>query len=122
MQGRSLPSSGLLLAIAAFAIWSLFSAMPLFSGQTHIREAWDTSAYWMVGIPLLVLAVAAAGYVGEDSPWKLALWTLAGHFLAMLVVSKPGTDLGLLPLALALIGLPAFGALMLVAYFGRWLR
>jgi hypothetical protein len=111
-----------LLAIEAFAIWAFFSAMPLLSGHARIREAWDTSAYWVIGVPLLVLSLGAAGYASEDKPWKLALWTLAGHFLGVLLVSTRGTDFGLLPLALVLIGLPAFGVLTLAAFIGRWLR
>jgi hypothetical protein len=117
-----LPLPGPLLAIEAFAIWVFFSVLPLMTGHAGIREAWDTDAYWSIGVPLLVLSVAAAGYASNSGAWKLALWTLAGHFLAMLLVPGHGGDLGLLPLALVLIGIPAFGALTLAAYVGLWLR
>jgi hypothetical protein len=122
MEHRLLSLSGLLLATEAFAIWAFFTVMPLITGNGRIREAWDTHAYWVVGIPLLVLSLAVAGYASKDKPWKLALWTLAGNFLAVLLVSKRGTDFGLLPLVLVLIGVPAFGALTLAAYIARWLR
>jgi len=122
MRSRFLSFPGLLLAAEAFAIWAFFSAMLLLSGHARIREAWDTRSYWVIGVPLLVLSLAAAGYASKDEPWKLALWTVAGHFLGVLLVSKRGTDLGLLPLALVLIGLPAFGVFTLAAFIGRWLR
>ena len=113
--------SGALLAAEAFAVWTAF-ALPLFTGRATIREAWDTPAYWEFGVPVLLLSLVAAGYFSKEAPWKLALWTLAGHFLAMWLVNKPGTDLGLLPLTLVLIGAPAFGVLAVLAYVGRALK
>jgi hypothetical protein len=113
--------SGLLLATSGFAVWAVFSALPLFMGGRGIREAWDTQLYWVIGVPLLLLAVTAAGYVTREAPWKLALWPIAGHFAGMLLVSPAGTDLGLLPVALIFIGLPAFAAFIGLAYFGRML-
>jgi hypothetical protein len=114
--------TGLLLAAASFAVWAVFSTLPLFTGGRGIREAWDTQSYWLVGVPLLLLSVTAAGFATKEAPWRLALWPIAGHFLAMLIVAKPGTDLGLIPVALIFIGLPAFGVFTGLAYFGRRLR
>jgi hypothetical protein len=113
--------AGLILAVSAIAVWAGFSALPVFMGGRGIREAWDTQLYWIVGVPLLLLAVTAAGFATREAPWKLALWPIAGHFVGMLLVSPPGTDLGLLPLALIFIGLPAFAAFIGVAYVGRML-
>jgi hypothetical protein len=114
--------AGLFLAAAGFAVWAVFSTLPLFTSGRGIREAWDTESYWLIGVPLLLLSVAAAGFATKEAPWKLALWPIAGHFLAMLIVSKPGTDLGLLPVALIVIGLPAFGVFTGLASLGRRLR
>lgn len=86
------------------------------------REAWDFPAYWNKGIPLLLLLVAAAGYVSRDVSWKLALSALAGHFLGVVLVKQPTTDFGLLPLSLVLIGLPGLGVLTLAAWLGQQLR
>ena len=93
-----------LTAIAGFAVWTLFS-IPLLTGRAGIREAWDFPAYWHVGIPLLLLLAAAAGYFSKDVPWKLALWAVAGHFLGVVLVKQPTTDFGLLPLSLLLLGI-----------------
>lgn len=111
----------LLAAGAGFAIWALFS-LPMLTGRSGIREAWDFPAYWTAGIPLLVVAVMAVGYIGDDVPWKLALWTLAGHFLGVVLVKQPTAGFGLLPLSLMFLGLPGFGAFTVAAWFGRWLR
>jgi hypothetical protein len=108
------------LAVVGFAGWAVFSALPILEGR-GIREAWDTQLYWIVGAPALLIAVAAAGYFAREALWKLALWPIAGHFIAMLVMSPAGTDIGLLPVALIFIGLPAFAAFVGVAYVGRLL-
>jgi hypothetical protein len=104
-----------------FALLTMFS-IPLFTGRAGLREAWDSPAYWNRGIPILLLLIAAAGYVGKDVPWKLALSALAGHFIGVVLVKQPATDLGLLPLSLLLIGVPGLGALTLAAWLGQQLR
>jgi hypothetical protein len=112
---------GALVAAEAFGIWTLF-ALPLFGGRATMGEAWDTPAYWQFGIPVLLLSLVAAGYLSDEKPWKLALWTVTGHVLGMILFNKPGTDLGLLPLSLAFIGLPMFVALTVLAYVGRAIK
>ena len=44
--------AGLLLAAAGFAVWAVFSGLPLMTGGRGIREAWDTELYWIIGVPL----------------------------------------------------------------------
>jgi hypothetical protein len=122
IEGMRMPWAGFILAAEGFALWAFFSLLPLWSGGRGIREAWDTEFYWMFGVPLLLLSVAAAGFLSREPPWRLALWPIAGHALAMAIVSKPGTDLGLLPLAIVLIGLPAFALFVGAAALGRALR
>src|SRR6476659_10148154 len=105
----------LLVAVAGFAVWTLFSLPPL-TGRPGIREAWDSPAYWKFGIASLLLAVAAVGYFSEDAPWKLAFAALAGHLLAMVLIKPAGTDFGLLPLSLLLVGLPGLAAFAAAAW------
>jgi hypothetical protein len=110
-----------LAAIAGFAAWTMFS-IPWFTGRAGIHEAWDSPAYWNKAVPVLLLLIAAAGYVGRDVPWKLALSALAGHFLGMVLLKPPATDFGLLPLSMLLIGAPGLGILTLAAWLGGQLR
>lgn len=120
---RAVPSlTAALLAAESFAIWATFSLLPLWSARPRIREAWDTDIYWSAGMPLLLLSVAVAGFASKDAPWKLALWTAAGHSAGVAMVSPGGADFGLLPLALILVGAPAFGVFTGAAFAGRWLR
>ena len=96
--------------------------MPAVTGRPGIREAWDTNAYWTQGVPLLLAAVAAAGFIARDKPWALAAWTVIGHFVGLLTIRKTGSDFGLLPLALVFIGAPAFGLFTGVAWLASLLR
>jgi hypothetical protein len=107
-----------LLALASFAIWVLFAVLPMLFGGA-VREAWDTAPYWTVGVPLLLLSVALAGYASGAAPWKLALWAACGHIVAMMLTASDGASLGLLPLAIVVVGLPMFAALTAMAWLGR---
>jgi hypothetical protein len=111
-----------ILAIESFTIWAVFSALPAVTGRPGIREAWDTAAYWRQGVPLLLASIAVAGFVSKDKPVALAGWTVAGHFLGIFLIAKPGSDFGLLPLTLAFIGPPAFGLLTGIAWLAQRLR
>lgn len=113
-----LPAAGPLVAAASFAIWAAFSTLPYFTGG-GLREAWDTGAYWTIGIPLLLAALLAAGFFSAEKVWKLALWATGGHVAAVALVSAPGKGLGMLPLAVVFIGLPLFVAFIVAALLGR---
>jgi len=105
------------LFLAGSGLWAIGSFL---AGGAHgIREAWDGPGYWMFGVPLLLLSQAAATpWLGDRSALQPA-WAIAGHMAAMLVIHPAGTDLGLLPLAMMFLGLPAYGALYLAGMLGR---
>jgi len=111
-----------LLAAEGFAAWAAFSTVPLFTGSAGIRVAWDTNAFWSLGLPLLMVSVAAAGMLSKESPWRLAAAAVAGHFLGVVLIAKAGTGLSLLPLTVALVGMPMFAVLAGFGWAGRWLR
>lgn len=111
--------SGSLMGIAGFLLWAVLALAP----QAHrIVEAWDSEFYWQVGIPALLILQAGVGAWVRDRLWREPLCAVAGHFLAAMLIRPPGSDLGLLPLSIALIGAPLFGALLLAATLGRWAR
>jgi hypothetical protein len=111
-----------LLAVEGFAVWAVFSTLPLLTGAAGIREAWDTNAYWSLGLPVLMLSLAAAGAFAPDSPWKLAAWAVAGHFLGVVLIARSGTGFGLLPLTLVFVGVPMFGIFAGFGWAGRGVR
>lgn len=105
------------LFFCGFGIWAIGSLLA--AGPHGIREAWDQPGYWMIGAPLLLLAQAAAAPRLKERPALQPLWVIAGHMTAMILIHPAGTDLGLLPLSLLFLGLPAYGALYLAGMLGR---
>ena len=113
--------AALVLAAAGFAVWAAFS-LPMMTGRPAIREAWDSDSYWTFGLPVLLALVLAAGFAARLSPAILAAFAVGGHFLGIVLIAKPGTDLSLLPLSAAFIGVPMFIVALGVAWIGRWVR
>jgi hypothetical protein len=70
------------------------------------REAWDTAAYWTVGLPLFALASATAGYLAPRRVWRWPAVIAAGQTMSMILFHPAGSDLSLVPLAIAFVGLP----------------
>ena len=113
---------GSVLALVGFAVWTAFSLWPSMTqaGQPfRIREAWDTAPFWSVGVPLMLLAQTAAGAVVSGSLRWQPLWMIGGLFAGVLLLNRSGTDLGMFPLAVILIGGPSYIALLVVAAIGR---
>lgn len=113
---------GIVLALTGFAVWTVFSLWPWLthSGEPfRIREAWDTGLFWRVGVPVMLLAQVGGGALaGGKIVWQ-PLWMVGGLFAGVVLVHPPGGDLGLLPLALILIGAPSYIALLAAAAIGR---
>ena len=110
--------AGPVMAVAGFALWTAFAVAPLFVGG-RIREPWDTGAYWILGLPALMVAQVMVAALTTMAPWRLAIWGAAGHFLAAVLVVRGGTSLGLWPLTLVVLGLPLFGALAIAGLVGQ---
>jgi len=112
----------LALALLGFAVWTLFSLWPWLMNSHapfRIREAWDIAPFWQVGVPVMLLAqfVGAMLSDGRISWQPLAM---LGGLLAGIVLLRPsGSDGGMLPLAMILIGVPAYLGLLAAAAVGR---
>jgi hypothetical protein len=63
------------------------------------REAWDTAAYWYVGLPVCYLIAGVLGYLGPVRTWRWSLDMLATHAVCTLLFAGSG----LWPLTLALV-------------------
>jgi hypothetical protein len=104
-----------LVAVSGGAILWVLTAF--LSGR---REAWDSSAYWMVTYPLCLALSGWLAYREPVRPWRWALATMLVQPVVMVVTS--GGSFGLLPLGLvffAILALPAILVAQIGARFGR---
>jgi hypothetical protein len=96
-------------AYAAAALTGLGVCLAI-SLATGRKEAWDSSLYFSLGIPVMALVVFAISYAFPRSAWR---WTIAmalGQSVAMLM---SGNSLSLWPLsiiAMTICSLPQFAA------------
>src|SRR5690554_2585356 len=75
---------------------------------TGRNEAWDHGSYYVLGIPLMVIAVFAIAYHFPVKPWRWALSMAGGQMVGALL---NGSSLSLLPLAvifMVIISIPQF--------------
>jgi len=105
------------LFLAGFGLWTICSMLA--AGPHGVREGWDQPGYWMFGVPFLLLVQAIATPWLKERPMLQPVWVIAGHTVAMIFIHPAGTDLGLLPLTLLFLGLPAYGAIYLAGMLGR---
>lgn len=80
-----------------------------FSLAGGVREAWDTAAWWSLGLPSLAIVSGFAGYLSPVRVWRWPLFITGGQLLAIIAVAATGpngADFGLLPLALVFVMLP----------------
>ena len=83
-----------------------------FGGARH--EGWDSAVWWLVVLPVLVLAAGVLGYLVPQHVWRWAAAIIGGQMLAMILLRPVGTDLGLFPLTIAFLMVP-LGLLLFVA-------
>ena len=107
--GLSPAAAGLLLALIGLSVWiglSILGGIDNGAGPFRPREAWDTPAYFYVGLPLMALAVAAVGYHLPQRVWRWPLWLVAGHQAGILILGagmQSGLSLIVLTAALAVL-------------------
>jgi hypothetical protein len=78
------------------------------------REAWDHTAYWQIGYPLLGLLAGLGGYFGHEKPWLWPLLLVAGQFAVLFFANPTGS---LLPLGVIFMLFTA-APMMIPAYIG----
>jgi hypothetical protein len=116
---------GLVLALIGFAMWTLFSLWPWLmtaGAPFRIREAWDTPQFWQVGVPVMLLAQIVGAVLSDDRISWQPLGMLGGLLAGIALVRPSGGDFGMLPVAMILIGAPAYAALLAAAAVGRTVR
>ena len=112
--GASPAGTGILLAATGLVVWtglSIWGGIATAESGFRLREAWDSSAYFYVGLPVMALAVAIAAFARPKRIWRWPLWLVAGHQLGVLLVGL-GMQSGL-----SLIILTLILAILLMAFF-----
>ena len=113
---------GLMLAFLGFAVWTVFSLWPWLMNSHapfRIREAWDTDLFWRVGVPVMLLAQLVGGMLSDGRISRQPLGLLGGLLAAIMLVRPAGGDLGMLPVVMIMIGVPAYVGLLAAAAIGR---
>jgi phosphatidylserine synthase len=78
------------------------------SMATGRREAWDSGAYFYVGIPIMCAVIFVVGYRFPDRPWRWTMSMAAGQAFALVMA---GNSLSLWPLslvAMSVLSVPQF--------------
>ena len=78
----------IILAVFGFIVWIGLSILAGVTAEigSGAREAWDTGAYFWLGVPLMALAVGLAAFVRPSRPWRWPLALVAGHQLGVLLL------------------------------------
>jgi hypothetical protein len=85
----------LIAATSGVVTWVMVSAV---SGRA---EAWDSSLYFSVGMPVVCLVSLVLGFLEPTRAWRWGVVPLVGQFLWMLLTQGPGN---LLPLGIVVFG------------------
>lgn len=92
--------TGPALALLGLAVWI---GLSVFAGS---REAWETPAYFYLGLPLMMAAVTIASFHMPRRIWRWPLWLVSGHQVGVCLVGlgmQSGLSLLILSLALAVL-------------------
>jgi hypothetical protein len=80
---------GIVLAATGLITWiglSVWGGLAASDMGFRLREAWDISAYFYVGLPIMAAAVAIAAFVSPERVWRWPLWLVGGHQLGVMLV------------------------------------
>jgi hypothetical protein len=84
----------ILLAVSGFAVWLLISTL------STRREAWDDSVFWLIGVPLMLILNAVAGYIEPKKVVLKGIISVSLQPVAMVIIA--GEIGSLFPLGLIL--------------------
>jgi hypothetical protein len=99
-------------ALSGILVWTLVS------DATGRREAWDSAAYYQIGLPTLCVVSAVLGYLEPDRPWRWGAVPLIAQAVVMFATQGLGN---LWPLGLIVNGVLAVPPI-LTARLGAFVR
>jgi hypothetical protein len=99
-------------ALSGILVWTLVST------GTGRREAWDSGAYYQIGLPALCVVSAVLGYLEPERPWRWGAVPLVAQAVVMLATQGVGN---LWPLGLIVNGVLAVPPI-LTARLGAFVR
>jgi hypothetical protein len=102
-----------LAAGAGAAIWIVIAA------ATGRREAWDSGAYFTIGIPAVCLVAMAFAYARPRRSWRWGVLPMAGQLAWMLVSERAGSMLPLGIVAFGILSIPSVIAARIAAGVAR---
>jgi hypothetical protein len=102
-----------LAAAAGAAIWIVIAAA---AGR---REAWDSGAYFTIGIPAVCLVAMAFAYARPRRSWRWGVLPMAGQLAWMLVTERSGSLLPLGIVAFGILSIPSVIAARVAAGLAR---
>ena len=111
-----LPANALPYTLAALGGFLVCLSISLITGS---KEAWDNSAYFSVGIPLMCVMIFFIAYHFPVRAWR---WTLAMALGQAVALLMSGNSLNLWPLAIiamTILSLPQLLTGIIASYFGR---
>lgn len=83
------------------------------------REAWDSTEYWLIGLPAVAVVSFALGLFARGTAWRWTILVIPAQVMTMMV--RAGEVGNLWPLAIILgliLGMPFFA----IAFVGSRLR
>jgi len=83
------------------------------------REAWDSSLYFSVGMPLVCAGSMVLAIFEPAQSWRWGIVPFAGQFLSMMASEGVGNLLPLGIVAFGIFSLPAIVAARVGAFFGN---
>lgn len=107
METAAKPASVVPYVVSLLAGFAICLAVAKLGGR---KEPWDSSLYFVAGIPLMCFASFALAFWYPASPWRLAVTMAVGQSIALLL---GGGSLSLWPLAIVatiVLSLPQLAA------------
>ena len=101
---------------------SLASGVGAWMGISYVSgrsEAWDSSLYWIVGLPSLVLITVWVCYTYPNRAWRWPLFIAVGQTAIAYMINPTGSLFPLGLMGFLVVSIPLFITAIIAAKFGK---